>query len=49
MKREFDPEDILIDQLNLPAFDHNQLEGRIIKPISNFIFYVIIFLTIIKP
>lgn len=47
MKREFDPEDILIDQLNLPAFDNNQLEGRIIKPISNFIFYIIIFLTII--
>jgi penicillin-binding protein 2 len=47
MKKEFDPEDILIDQLNLPAFDHSQLEGRIIKPISNFIFYIIIFFTII--
>lgn len=42
MKKEISPEDILIDQLNLPSFDHSQLEGRIIKPISNYIFYLII-------
>ena len=47
MKKDISPEDILIDQLNLPSFDHNQLEGRIIKPISNFIFYIIILLTLI--
>lgn len=41
--RDISPEDILIDQLNLPSFDHSQLEGRIIKPISNYIFYIIIF------
>lgn len=46
-KREISPEDILIDQLNLPSFDYNQLEGRIIKPISSYIFYVIIFFVII--
>ncbi len=43
MNKHISPEDILIDQLNLPSFDHNQLEGRIIKPISNYIFYIIIF------
>lgn len=41
MKRDIAPEDILIDQLNLPSFDHSQLEGRIIQPISNYIFYII--------
>lgn len=42
-KSHISPEDILIDQLNLPSFDHSQLEGRIIKPIPNYIFYIIIF------
>lgn len=43
MNKHISPEDILIDQLNLPSFDHSQLEGRIIKPISKYIFYIIIF------
>ena len=47
MKGEISPEDILIDQLNLPSYDHSQLEGRIIKPISNYIFYIIIFVVIL--
>ncbi len=47
MKKDISPEDILIDQLNLPSFDNSQLEGRIIKPISNYIFYIIIFLVLI--
>jgi len=46
-KRDISPEDILIDQLNLPSSDHSQLEGRIIKPISNYIFYIIIFFALI--
>ncbi len=41
MKKEISPEDILIDQLNLPSYDHSQLEGRIIQPIPNYIFYII--------
>jgi penicillin-binding protein 2 len=45
-KKDISPEDILIDQLNLPSFDHSQLEGRIIKPISNYIFYIIIFIVV---
>ncbi len=45
-KRDISPEDILIDQLNLPSYDSNQLEGRIIKPISNYIFYILIFFTL---
>jgi len=47
MKKDISPEDILIDQLNLPSFDHSQLEGRIIKPISSYIFYIIIFIVLI--
>ncbi len=47
IKKDIAPEDILIDQLNIPSFDHSQLEGRIVKPISNYIYYVIIFFTII--
>ncbi len=46
MNREIAPEDILIDQMNLPSFDHSQLEGRIIKPIPHYIFYIISFLVI---
>ncbi len=46
-KSHISPEDILIDQLNLPSFDHSQLEGRIIKPISSYIFYIIIFIVLI--
>jgi penicillin-binding protein 2 len=45
-KKDISPEDILIDQLNLPSFDYSQLEGRIIKPISNYIFYIIIIIVI---
>ena len=32
--REIDPDEILIDAENLPAFDVNQFEGRIEKPIT---------------
>lgn len=46
-KKDISPEDILIDQLNLPSYDYSQLEGRIIKPISNYIFYIIIFFVLI--
>ena len=46
MNKNISPEDILIDQLNLPSFDHSQLEGRIIKPIPSYIFYIIIFFVI---
>jgi penicillin-binding protein 2 len=46
-KKDISPEDILIDQLNLPSFDYSQLEGRIVKPLSNYIFYIIIFFVLI--
>ncbi len=47
MKKDIAPEDILIDQLNLPSYDHSQLEGRIIQPIPNYIFYIISFLVLV--
>ncbi len=46
-RKDISPEDILIDQLNLPSFDYSQLEGRIVKPIPNYIFYIIIFIVIL--
>jgi penicillin-binding protein 2 len=32
--REIDPDEILLDSSNLPAFDRDQFEGRLEKPIS---------------
>ncbi len=44
--REIDPDEILMDSSNLPEYDTNQLEGRIVKPISRYALFgvVIVFL-----
>lgn len=38
---EIAPEDILLDQANLPAYDTTQLEGRIVQSVGNGVLYVL--------
>jgi len=53
-KGEINPDEIFLDSTNLPAFDKQQFEGRIVKPISKsvavmagalFIFIIAVFLS----
>lgn len=43
---EIAPEDILLDQANLPAYDTTQLEGRIVQSVGGRVLYTISFLVI---
>lgn len=36
---EIAPEDVLLDQANLPSFDKTQLEGKLIKSVDSGVFY----------
>ena len=40
---EIDPEDVFLDSHNIPTFNTNQLEGRIERPLSAWISYIMLF------
>ncbi len=40
---EIAPEDVLLDQANLPSFDKTQLEGKLIKSVDSGVFYMLSF------
>ena len=39
--REIDPDEIMLDQSNIPNFDKSQFEGRLEKPISRMALYIV--------
>src|SRR3989344_5706866 len=46
--KDIDPDEIFLDSKNLPAFDVNQFEGRMERPISQSVFnFLVIFLFLI--